>query len=267
MASCVTSRFCIGRCPFSSARREPLDLGRPYRELPGQVAGGSGEATIAAIACSIDPTRSKEYRHIYRIHWVASPRSWWSSRQIGSGNLWDRDSLCLIVDLALTKSRSKVRRSLGGPVTQNFGEGDGASVSTLASTDSTVRTRALREPERAAGVVAVAIERGDGTCSLLRAGASASWPSIGEAKSAVESSSAGIIWREATPGVWTARADGSEPPALDRSYGHGRRSEPAKSTRAAAQGDTYMAALVFRGTARSGHASAVSHRPRVEVSA
>ena len=152
-------------------------------------------------------------------------------------------------------------------MTQNFGDGDGASISTVAGTDSTVRTRGLRDPERPAGVIAVAIERGDGTCSLLREGASASWPSIGEAKSAVESSSTGIVWREATPGVWTARADGSEPPALDRSYGKGRRAEPVKSTRAAAQGDTYMAALVFRGTARSGHSRAVSHRPRVEVSA
>lgn len=152
-------------------------------------------------------------------------------------------------------------------MTQNFSDGDGASISTLPGTDSAVRTRGLGDTERQTGVIAVAIERGDGTCSLLRKGESASWPSIGEAKSAVESSSAGIVWRETTPGVWTARADGSEPPALDRSYGHGRRTESAKSTKAPAQGDTYMAALVFRGTARSGHSTGVSHRPRVEISA
>ena len=136
----------------------------------------------------------------------------------------------------------------------------------MAGAGCIVETHALSDADKPEGVIAVVVERDDGTCALLREGSSASWPSIDEAKSAVDSTSVQVAWRETTPGVWTARADGSAPPALDRSYGRSRRAEPARPTRAPARGDSYMAASVFRGTARSGHTGGIPPRVRADAS-
>jgi len=101
------------------------------------------------------------------------------------------------------------------------------------------------------GIVAVVVERGDGTCTALCRGSDTSWPSTDVAKDAVERISPAVMWREITAGVWVARTDGSESPFFDRSPGHSRREAP-KASRPSTGGDTYMAALVLRGTAMSG---------------
>lgn len=102
------------------------------------------------------------------------------------------------------------------------------------------------------GVVAVAVERDDRTCTLLFRGASSTWPSVPAAKDAVEEMSDRVDWRETTPGVWTARADGHAPADLDRSIGRSRRPEaPRPPVRASGGGVSYNAALVLRGTGPS----------------
>jgi len=54
-------------------------------------------------------------------------------------------------------------------------------------------------------VVAVVILRSDKTCGVVCRGAGFSWPSMGEAKAAVEQMAPSISWRETTKGVWVAR--------------------------------------------------------------
>lgn len=54
-------------------------------------------------------------------------------------------------------------------------------------------------------VVAVVVQRGDRTCSVICRGAGFSWPTVGDAKAAVERMAPRISWRETTRGVWVAR--------------------------------------------------------------
>jgi len=102
------------------------------------------------------------------------------------------------------------------------------------------------------GVVAVVVERDDGTCVLFFRGSGGTWPSSDEAKNAVDKISAGVVWRESTGGVWVARADVNGPEVLDRAPARRRRTEPGKPTKTSAKKDTYMAARVLRGTVRFG---------------
>ncbi|HLN43997.1 MAG TPA: hypothetical protein VK215_16180 [Acidimicrobiales bacterium] len=103
------------------------------------------------------------------------------------------------------------------------------------------------------GVVAVVVERDDGTCVLFFRGSGGTWPSSDEAKNAVDKISAGVVWRESTGGVWVARADLNGPEVSDRATARRRRSEPGKPAKTSATKDTYMAARVLRGTVRFGH--------------
>ena len=111
---------------------------------------------------------------------------------------------------------------------------------------------AQRLTDRRDGVIAVIVERSDQTCSLYCRGTDGNWPSIADAKSAVESLSAQVVWRESTSGVWVARFDVNDPPIVDRGPGRGRRHDDPKPTRPSDRGDTYMAARILRGTSVAG---------------
>ena len=111
------------------------------------------------------------------------------------------------------------------------------------------------------GVIAVVVEREDGSCSLFCRGFGGSWPSIDEAKGAVEKASGQIAWRETTSGVWVARVNVSGVPASDRDPGRRRRPAPDRSMRPSVGGDSYMAARVLRGTARIGQSPNVANGP------
>jgi len=112
------------------------------------------------------------------------------------------------------------------------------------------------------GVIAVVVERGDRTCALYCRGSDSTWPSMVEAKNAVEKISAPVVWRETTGGVWVARAGVTEPPVFGRGSGRSRRTEPAETTRASASGGTYMTARVLRGMSRSGLSLDIPEGPR-----
>jgi hypothetical protein len=114
------------------------------------------------------------------------------------------------------------------------------------------------------GIVAVAVERDDGTCVLFCRGSGVTWPSRDEAKKAVEKSSPDIVWRESTQGVWVARCDVNVPPVLDRVSGRRRRTDPDRVTSTSTGRDTYMAARVLRGTARFGQSRSVPHGTGVD---
>lgn len=109
------------------------------------------------------------------------------------------------------------------------------------------------------GVVAVAVERDDGTCVLFCRGSGVTWPSRDEAKKVVEKFSADIVWRESTEGVWVARSDVNLPPVLDRVSARRRRTEPERVSRTSPGRDSYMAARVLRGTVRLGQSRNVPH--------
>jgi len=109
------------------------------------------------------------------------------------------------------------------------------------------------EPDHQKGVIAVVVEREDGSCSLFCRGFGGSWLSIDEAKSAVEKASGQVAWRETTSGVWVARVNVNGVPASDRGLGRRRRAASDRSMRPSVGGDSYMAARVLRGTARIGH--------------
>ena len=140
----------------------------------------------------------------------------------------------------------------------------GFSAKSMISPRHSGRHSGTVEPESTAqeGVVAVVVERGDRTCTLFCRGSGGTWPSIDEAKDEVKKISTQIVWPETTRGVWVARADVNEPPTLDRGSGHSRRTDPTTPTRASAEGDSYMAARVLRGTARAGQSSRIQHGPR-----
>jgi len=118
--------------------------------------------------------------------------------------------------------------------------------------DCLVLTSGRRVTRSQEGVIAVVVERSDGTCSVFCRGSGGSWPSVDEAKNVVEKVSPWVVWRETTPGVWTGRSDANELQVLDRGSGRSRRTEPAKLTRPSSGADTYVAARILRGTARSG---------------
>jgi hypothetical protein len=111
---------------------------------------------------------------------------------------------------------------------------------------------ARRLTDRCDGVIAVIVVRGDQTCSLYCRGTDGSWPSVADAKAAVEELSAQVVWRESTSGVWVARFDVNDAPISDRGSGRNRRRDDPKPTTPSARGDTYMAAQVLRGTAVAG---------------
>jgi len=129
---------------------------------------------------------------------------------------------------------------------------DLAPIDDLAHTDDLARTDEWRDGEGSTkGVVAVVVERGDRTCSLYWRGSDGAWPSIDQAKNAVEKVVAQVVWRETTPGVWVARVEGSEPTPVDPGPRRARRVEDRKAVTASGR-ETYMAALVLRGIDRSG---------------
>jgi len=101
------------------------------------------------------------------------------------------------------------------------------------------------------GVMAVVVERQDGSCALYLPRSNESRPSLDDARAVVEMTAAPVRWRETTPGVWTARAAEDHPSRGD-GWPHGRRADPAVPTKASAPGDSYTAARVLRGTARPG---------------
>jgi hypothetical protein len=107
-------------------------------------------------------------------------------------------------------------------------------------------------PDSQLGIAAVIVERGDRTCALFNRGLTDNWPSIDEAKAAVEKVSARVVWRETTRGVWVARVDGREPLISDRRRGGARRAEPAKTAKTSTPGDTFLTAHVLRGKVRPG---------------
>ncbi len=109
------------------------------------------------------------------------------------------------------------------------------------------------------GVVAVVVERDDGTCVTFGQACPGVWPSVDEAKNVVEKCSAPVLWRETTGGVWVARVDASVNPVPDPGPGRRRRSETDRPTRAPAGTDTYMAARVLRGTAAVGKSGNIPH--------
>ncbi len=115
------------------------------------------------------------------------------------------------------------------------------------------------------GVIAVVVERENGSCSLFCRGFGGSWPSIDEAKSAVEKASGQVAWRETTSGVWVARVKVNGVPASDRGPGRRRRPVPDRSVRPSVGGDSYMAARVLRGTARIGQSPNVANGSRSGV--
>ena len=123
-----------------------------------------------------------------------------------------------------------------------------------AGSDCLVLTRDRRDADRK-GVIAVVVERRDGSCAAYLRGSNESWPSIDEGRAAVERASAPIVWRETTPGVWTARPDGDQPLPVDRGSRHSRRADPTEPTRASTRADTYMAARILRGIVGSGRSS------------
>jgi hypothetical protein len=102
------------------------------------------------------------------------------------------------------------------------------------------------------GVRAVLIQRSDGTCVLYGRGWEDEWTSVEGAWSAVESTAPRLEWRETTPGVWVAGADGDRSSPAGRQTGRARRSEGAATKRASSDADTYMAAQVIRGITRTG---------------
>ena len=130
---------------------------------------------------------------------------------------------------------------------------------TRASSGTDLATRgARRNADRTVGVVAVVVERGDGTGMLYCRGSGGNWPSATEAKNVVERGSRDVEWYETTPGVWVGRARESKRPAVDRGTGRTRRPEPPRRSRVSPGGDTYLAALVLRGMVGSGHSRGIA---------
>lgn len=80
------------------------------------------------------------------------------------------------------------------------------SAGTVAASRPTRRVH-RKEPGAPAQkqVVAVIVERADKTCAVVGRGSGASWPSLHEAKEAVATMAAEVVWRETTSGVWVAR--------------------------------------------------------------
>ena len=141
-------------------------------------------------------------------------------------------------------------------------EGDLHMVSGIragADPSAPVRPRPAAKGED--GVIAVIVERDDGTCTVFCRGTDRSWPSMEQARESVEDISSGAVWRQTTPGVWVARRGVADPPICDRGPGRGRRSEVSKTTRSSGQGDTYMAALVLRGITGPGQPGALLREP------
>jgi hypothetical protein len=118
--------------------------------------------------------------------------------------------------------------------------------------DFLVSSPGRRLSDRSDGVIAVIVERGDRTCSLYCRGTDGGWPSVAEAKAAVEELSAQVVWRESTSGVWVARFDVDDAPISDRGPGRNRRRDDPKPIRSSDRGDTYMAARVLRGASVPG---------------
>ena len=56
------------------------------------------------------------------------------------------------------------------------------------------------------GVVAIVIEGVDKTCTVVGGDFSISCPSIDDAMGTIEEMAPTVVWREATPGFWVARA-------------------------------------------------------------
>jgi hypothetical protein len=125
-------------------------------------------------------------------------------------------------------------------------------VAGMDSDDDRAPSPARRLTDRRDGVIAVIVERDDQTCSLYCRGTDASWPSVAEAKAAVEELSAQVVWRESSSGVWVARFDVNDAPIPDRGPGRNRRRDDPKPTRSSDRGDTYVAARVLRGTSVAG---------------
>lgn len=109
------------------------------------------------------------------------------------------------------------------------------------------------------GVVAVVVERDDGTCVTFGQACAGVGPSVDEAKNTVEKLSSPVLWRETTGGVWVARVDASACPVPDPAPARRRRSDADRPNRAPAGTDTYMAARVLRGTAPAGRSGNVPH--------
>lgn len=131
-----------------------------------------------------------------------------------------------------------------------------------AASDTDVATHgARRNADRTVGVVAVVIERDDGTGMLYCRGSGGTWPTAVEAKHVVARVSRGVVWHETTPGVWVGRAGESKGQAADRGTGRTRRPEPPSRPRVSPDGETYLAALVLRGIVGSGNSRGIPRGP------
>jgi hypothetical protein len=115
---------------------------------------------------------------------------------------------------------------------------------TTARTDS--------EPSSNDGVRAVLVERADGTCVVYGRGRTGEWPSISDAWTAIERMWEELVWRMTTPGVWVARADANERPALDDRPWPTRRTHAVPPTKGPAGTESYMTARVIRGITSTG---------------
>jgi len=115
--------------------------------------------------------------------------------------------------------------------------------------------------DRTVAVIAVVVERDDGTSMLYCRGSAGEFPSAEEARRVVERVSSDVVWRETTPGVWVGRCGESEGPAADRGNGRTRRPEPPRRPRVSPGGQTYLAALVLRGMVGSGHSRGIPRGP------
>jgi hypothetical protein len=56
------------------------------------------------------------------------------------------------------------------------------------------------------GVIAIVIECVDKTCTVVGSDFSLDFPSIHDAMGSIEEMTPPVVWREATPGYWVARA-------------------------------------------------------------
>lgn len=121
-----------------------------------------------------------------------------------------------------------------------------------------------RNSERAVEVVAVVVERDDGTSRLYCRGSGGDWPSAEEARYVVERVSTDVVWHETTPAVWVGRSGESNGPTPDRGGGRTRRLDPPRRPSTSPDRETYLAALVLRGMVGSGHSRGRGNQPDAE---
>jgi hypothetical protein len=187
-----------------------------------------------------------------------------NTSRFGSGNLWACGPLCRIVVGS--------RRGGGGPRRMGGRTGEGSMKGVLvegrpAGSDplaadeppssrglSSPPPRAAAEPPPPGEVLAVIVERTDGTCAFYGQGRRGEWPSMSAALDALARVTPTSEWRQSTPGVWVARAgDGERVPTggsrSTRPASHPRRSPPAGPSPTS---DSYSAARIIRGVGTKG---------------